>query len=126
MLSGLVGENGSPDVGVDVLSVLVVSVVGRRSPNAVVRTRRGDLATELGPDGPGLSTGSPELRIGALPDLRGLRSVVAEARSLDRSTAASEANLGSLVAKLRTKLLDVRSAEGVADFRTILVKAGST
>ena len=103
----------------------VVPVPGSRGLNAVVGSRPANLATESGLDDSGLGAGSPELGVRGLPDLRSLRSVVAEARSLDSGITSLETNSGALVSESRAEVLDVRPTESVAEFRAERSELGS-
>lgn len=125
MFSGFVSESGPANVRVDVLGVAVVPVPGRRSLNLVVGARSADLATESGLDDSGLGAGSPELGIRGLPDLLDLGSVVAETGSLDRGITSPETNRGALVSESRLEVLDVRSAESIAEFGAEGAERGS-
>ena len=119
MLSRFVSEHGSSNTRVHVLGVAVLSVVGGWSLDRVAWLRSGDFATESGRRDSGLVLGSPELRGRRLIDLLDTRSVVTERGSLDGGVAATEANRGALVSELRADVLDVRSAEGVAEFGAV-------
>ena len=94
----------------------MLSVGSGWSLDTVLSARLGNPATESGLADSGLVLRSSELRSRLFIDLLDLRSVIAETGSADGGTATTEANRGALVCELRAQVLDIRSAESVAEF----------
>ena len=97
----------------------MLSVVGGWSLDRVAWLRSGDFATESGRSDSSLVLGCPKLRSRLLIDLLDTRSVVTETGSADGGVATTEANGGALVSEFRADVLDVRSAEGVAELGAV-------